>query len=249
MAKNNATFMGEFSTVAKYSLQNWTRLLNLIKKYGAAPKDSPTDLPQTVVLQDAFNGGFSFCFRSWVSMLVRLEQVMVLLRDWRESPDALTPDAIKQFGCESIEVTKVPIAKVEKLRKKLLTDIKKQDKPLQQLHADCAELVCKQLTAQGVSIGSQQQKQLISISTRRALYHHLTEAKHQPFDRATVLSFSDYFRYKTLSILPVAQGAALLKKLEPCFQQIQKQAQQWVMTHIEPMRQQVQDVLKAEETV
>ena len=216
MANNNATFMNEFSTVAKYSLQNWIRLLNVINKYGGAPKDTPTDLPQTVVLQDVFNGGFSFCFRQWVTMLVKLEQVLVLLRDWRESPEALTPDALKQFCCEGVEITKVPVAKVEKLRKKLLGDIKKQDKLLQQLYADCSELVVKQLDAQRIIISPQQQKELISISSRRALYHHLTQAKHKPFDKAAVLSFSDYLRYKTLSVLSVAQGAAQLKKLEPC---------------------------------
>lgn len=251
MAKPNSRFMSEFSTAAKYAVQNWPRMTALIKKYGAAPKDSPTDLLPTVVLQDVFNGGFSFCFREWTAMLTKIEQVLVLLRDWKESPAALTPDAVKQFHCEGVEITKVALAKVEKLRKKLLSDMKKQDKLLQELYAQACELVQKQLAGQGVVLNPQQQKMLNSISTRRALHHHLTQAKQTSFAPIAVLSFSDYFKHKTRMVLassPV-NAEAQVQKLSGCFQSIEKLAEQWVARHIQPMQKQLQDALRAEELV
>lgn len=259
MAKSTVSYMRDFSTNAKYTINNWASFAQLVKKYGSlAKKKNPGVLIESVVLEDAFNGGFSFCLRDVARLLVKIDQVMILVRQGKEDADSLTPDVLAQFHCEKIAVTRLVPAKVEKVGKKILSETAKFDKALQQLHAAACEAVVTHLKKVGIDVNASERDELTFIESRRGLVRRLDALSLQGLKNDEVLSLEQYFRYKTAIVIKNAMSRSQkspsnsevdqrVKKIKSCFETIRKDKEQFIKQRIAPLEKQLQDVLTVAE--
>ncbi len=258
MAKKKITYMQDFTTNSQYILNNWPSFSAIVKKYGSSNKEETLEsLHKTKVLEDAFNGGFSFFFRDLANLLVKIEQVLTVLRAVKEDSNSVTPDFLVQFDCSKIDVNKLTPAKVEKLRKKILTKISSLDTLLRKLHQAACDTILTHLREREVFVNENERHELSLIETRHSLIRRLDNLSLKPLKEEEVLSFGSYFHYKTAIILKNAfsrlekrQGdnevEQMLRKIKPCFDSIENEKSKFVAEYIQPLQKDLADALQVE---
>lgn len=248
MAKKKQVYLRNFSTNTKYTINSWTSFSELLKKYGSSAREEAVELLlESAVLEDAFNGGFSFCMRDLANILVKIEQVLIMIRTGKEDSDSLTPELLTQFGCEKINIERLMPAKIEKLRKKILAKIGGFDRLLGELHVSSCTAIKTHLREREILINENEVTELALIESRYALVRRLDNLALGALQDDEVLSFASYFRYKTSIILKNALSRMqkshgdndvqqTLRKLKPCFDGIKKEANKFVVDNIHPLQ-------------
>jgi hypothetical protein len=259
MVQNKSTYMGSFSTAAKYTINTWPQFAALITSYGSAEKKESAELLQhSATLADAFNGGFSFCVREVAGVLVTLEQVLAMIRTGKEDTDLLTPRLLKEFGCEKVQVTRLIPAKIEKTRRKVLGKVGALSEALSSLYATSCDAIAAGLKAQGIALNENEGRELAFLETRRGLAARLADLSLSGLAGNQVLSYHQYMHYKTSTVLKNALSRMgkghqnndvdkAMKALKPSFDAVKKEQQKLTAEHIEPIKKLLDEAIQVEQ--
>jgi hypothetical protein len=258
MAKKSIAYMQNFSTNAKYIVHNWPNFSDMVIEFASATKQTEVDLLQdTATLEDAFNGGFSFCFRGVAQVLVQLEQVLAMVRVGNEDAEQLTPMLLADFGCSKVEVGRLVPAKLEKLRKKILNKLPGLSKQLTELHEIGCNAVLTDLREREVMINENERQELSFRDSRRGLHKRLDDLALKNMQADEVLSWESYFRYKMSVVVKNAFSRLqqhrsdndveqLLRKMKPCFDIIRREKDKFVAENIQPLQQLVDEAIRVD---
>lgn len=249
-------YMSDFSTHAKYMLHNWPSFADLAVEFGETTQTLMDLLPDSAVLEDVFNGGFSFCFRSLAQILVQIERLLVVVRVHTEDSSQLTPALLALFDCSEVPLTRLVPAKLEKIRKKILNKISGFNQLLRDLHVNCCGIAKTHLREYDVMLNENEQHELAFIDSRRGLIKRLDNLSLKTLAKEDVLSFEDYFRYKLSVVIKNAffrlqqhrsdnEVEQLLRKLKPCFEILRREKDKFVAEHIQPLQQLVAQAIVA----